>query len=80
MIDLDVGKMIADASTNFDLMTRFVDCGLELLAHKILEYLDLLDLRCCQLVSSTWNEMVERLYDHHECLKVGELSLELASE
>ena len=56
---------------SFDILMRLIESGFEMLAHQILENLDLLDLRCCQLVCSSWNEMVERLYDHHECKKVG---------
>ena len=65
--------MCENGDSNFDLLVSLVESGLESVAQKILELLDVLDLKCCQLVSSQWNQLVERLYDHHEWIKVGKL-------
>ena len=45
--------------------------GLEIVIHHIFEHLSLEDLQCCQLVSKTWYWLVERLWEHHECKRVG---------
>jgi len=57
--------------SNFDILTLLVECGLVSIAEKILETLDVVDLKCCQLVCSSWNFIVESLFDHHEWQKMG---------
>lgn len=56
---------------NFDLLTELVDRGLVSIAEQILEILDVVDLKCCQLVCSSWNLIVESLFDHNEWQKIG---------
>ena len=62
-------------STEFDISPDILqllnDKGLELVIHHIFEYLSLEDLQCCQLVNKTWYWIVERLWEHHECKRVG---------
>ena len=62
-------------STGFDVSPDILqllnDKGLELVIHHIFEYLSLEDLQCCQLVNKEWYLLVERLWEHHECIRVG---------
>ncbi len=60
---------------NFDILSALVDHGLVSIAEQILEKLGVIDLKCCQLVCSSWNYIVESLFDHSEWQKLGNYNL-----
>ena len=55
----------------FDILEELHDCGHESLVLSVLELLDSLDLKTCELVSRLWQRFVRRLWDHHEFRRVG---------
>ena len=55
----------------FDILGELLDCGHESLVLTVLELLDSLDLKACELVSRLWQRTVRRLWDHHEFRRVG---------
>eukprot|EP00095_Tigriopus_kingsejongensis_P003846 maker-scaffold20_size707684-snap-gene-3.11 protein:Tk03846 transcript:maker-scaffold20_size707684-snap-gene-3.11-mRNA-1 annotation:"f box:wd repeat containing protein 1a" len=54
-----------------DILSDLVRVGLGSMAEEILEYLDLHDLKCCQLVCRIWFQVVNGLWHHHEFQRVG---------
>ena len=54
-----------------DVLVLLLTSGLESVAMSVLERLDVVDLKCCQLVCRQWRGLVERLWAHHEHGRVG---------
>ena len=54
-----------------DILESLSCYNLEHVIHKVFENLSLFDLQSCQLVSRLWYSLVQRLWEHHEELRVG---------
>ena len=52
-----------EKDSKIDILTALSQYNLEHLVFEIFNHLSALDLKCCQLVSSTWNFYVESLLD-----------------
>ena len=52
-----------EKDSKIDILTALSQYNLEHLVFEIFNHLSALDLKCCQLVSSTWNYFVESLLD-----------------
>jgi hypothetical protein len=57
--------------SSFDVLLELSDHGLEYVVLSVLEQLDSLDLKTCELVSKGWQRLVRSLWDHHEFKRVG---------
>lgn len=55
----------------FDIITNLFNNGFESVVLTILEQLNVIDLKCCLLVSKSWYRILERHWDHHELNRVG---------
>lgn len=49
-----------------DILSGLVNGGLRPMAEQVLDYLDLTDLKCCQLVCTSWFGIIDELWHHHE--------------
>ena len=61
-----------EEENRLDLLLALANFDLEHLIFDILSQLSALDLRCCQLVSSSWSFFVENLFQRHEKKLLGQ--------
>ena len=61
-----------EEENKLDLLLALSHLDLEHLIFDILSQLSALDLRCCQLVSSSWSYLVECLFQRHEKKFLGQ--------